>query len=61
MHSEMGKDRGGSIREGFLEEVRLRVLGWGGGGELGRRAFWVDTELEQKPGCRPIRKKPLGR
>lgn len=31
MHSEMGKDRGGSIREGFLEEVGfLRVLGWGG-------------------------------
>lgn len=46
----MGKDRGGSIREGFLEEVGLRVLGWGGGGELGRRAFWVDAELEQKQG-----------
>lgn len=46
----MGQDRGGSIREGFLEEVGLRVLGWGGGGELGRRAFWVDAEFEKKPG-----------
>ena len=35
---------------GFLEEADLRMLGWGGGGELGRRAFWVDAELEQKPG-----------
>lgn len=50
MRSEMGQDRGVSIREGFLEEVDLMVLGWGGGGELGRRAFWVDAELEKKPG-----------
>ena len=46
----MGQDRGGSIREDFLEEVGLRVSGWGGGGELGRRAFWVDAEFEEKLG-----------